>query len=1002
MITTSSAKILLKEFNKKKYQAFILSKDSELYLPAVSSLPGISATSQQDHFKKIISHDKDNHVCFISKNDHPHGFIWQSNSVQFKKAVRWGIIKPESMTGRVIAALGHYRVVTHERIAKGMISNTQYLKLTLLDHYHDRFEALQQLESLVNQNNHQQDYTEAVEHYVETLQTLCLNLETQFANTNLNHLNSSALLQLRDDMANDIDRAHTFLASLKTNHSLRAANRAQGHHSIMEFIKQQMTHNLYEFQGINQDITYSNKRTFALTRGELNDFIEDARKAIDDDKADPRNAVTAKHHGEFNTDSNTMLTYDFSSKKLSAKREREILLAISFIEGWDNIDYSDPLNPLLYNDTGSASLTTIKATRWQTHRNAKTFFKSIGYFLLNMVKRFFVTTQPWEEETGENKALPFHMVSTELRKKVIGSQPFWLTLVMFFKKIISTLSDAYRGVLNNGPGIKIKIPATIVNDWNATQALPSFEETIQQAEQEIVQINQIEQNRLKQLFNLCHYEPATLSPPISQLAVPDYPLTPGEQNDILTAVIRGLETFSSVFTHTIFAKDPIAGMIFTATGAIGTAAVLFPSISASIFGAAYVNWFSKFSYAMGSSKFAAAIAGGSTQAELFASAWDVLMHGPTSLTGEAVSEIADNSLAVASYFGMAYGIGYVLANGIAGHPIPWLSKRLKADLGTVPETGYPFIGAKIAVALYETCLGETTEPHCSTPSTTSSHEINKPFAQYEPMIKKFYWVHWLSKHAAALPKLSDTRLLNIQRHIDILFTKEEASSLKKIIYPEKTRSVIIQSLLIILAYIPAILRLILSVPMSLIACMKKNPHPWAPIQRASTDLLKKIAADLNRLVIAGIDLAHLLFSIAASFIKMTAFTTNMALSRLTSLVGLPISHLFHKTVAKVHTCFRQIGAFLYPARATKSVVFAHPIDTIKKTEHSYQQLMSSLNVNMTNTDAPSSEDYSHTIWHELADVTSRKKPLETLSNAEEETRSLMNELFDNKTVLMSY
>ena len=164
------AKQLLKKYNEKQYRLFTLNNDEQISLTVVSSVPGVGASKRKDIYKKTISHPySDQHLKFITKNNEAHCFVWQTKPQQLKNAVRWGIIKTHSITSKVIAALGNYRVTAHQRIARGMISNSQVVKLRLLDLYQDRFEALQNLESLANKNNSAADYEREIRLYLEKL-----------------------------------------------------------------------------------------------------------------------------------------------------------------------------------------------------------------------------------------------------------------------------------------------------------------------------------------------------------------------------------------------------------------------------------------------------------------------------------------------------------------------------------------------------------------------------------------------------------------------------------------------------------------------------------------------------------------------------------------------------------------------------------------------------------------------------------------------------------------
>lgn len=941
-----NAKTLLAKYIDEKYTNFTLNDDSELTLPRVSSVPWISVSNRKDVYKKIkLPHD-DSHVCFISKNDEPYSFLWKTSPEKLKDGVRWGIVRTESITGKVISALGKYRIAAHERVIKGMMSNTQDLKLKLLDLYQDRFEALQELESLVNTNSSKEQYEFIINRYIERLTQISDELDDRFNNSILLKLHAGALIQIKKDLAQDIARANDYLHSLKDKQSLKSNNRARGNDSILEFVKRQMNYNLYELQGMNQDLTYSNKRWFALTRGELNDYIEDARKEIDDHQADPRNAVTAKHHGLYCTNLAAKVSYDFSMDDLTAERERQVLLGISFIEGWDKVENSHSSTPYVTSGEASENLSIITATNWQRHRNFKVFLKSTAYFFLNMIKGVFAETQPWEEEAWSDEQPNFHLFAKKLRQEAKPNQPLWFKPYYFIKSLTHVTVDIFKGIRTIGSQLVFRLPVDIFNDWASTNDLPDFDlVTKVAAERELEDIRKIEADSLNNLLGNLDYK-ITTSAATSMLAQSEYRLTSGEANDILTAVVRGVDGFSSIFTHEIYAKDPFAGLLFTATYAVGGAAIFMPTASVALFGSAYVNWFTGFSYAMGSSKLAATIAGGSTQAQLAVMAWDLVLRGPNSVGANTAKQVLKNPITIIAYAAAAYGLGYVLANGI-GHPIPWLSETIKEDSGKIPETNYPILGGKLAIALYELLATHEAHPYHPVKIRFNGTELdNYPEIQLsdsdKEIINRLRMVSWLTTNALDLPKLSSDNLNSIARHIDALFKPEEAAALKKILYPEKERSIAYQLFAIPLSYLPALLRLTSALIMSGVAGIMDKPHPLQPIKEAGGALGNKIAKDLNRLVIATVGVVHLSTNIASSLLKALIFALNMTVGRLAGLVNWHPAQTMHKGIAYVHVFFNKIGEFFYPARATKSVVDEHPNQAVKTVEETYRKFMSSL------------------------------------------------------------
>lgn len=945
-----SPKTLLAELNQKRYRAFILNNDeNELITQIISPVPGVAASKRKDVYTKNSFPKNGAHqVKFIAKNGHTQGFIWHTTPDQIKVAVRWGIINTQSITGKVISSLGNYRIAAHERAAKGMISNSQVLKLKLLDLYQDRFEALQALESLVNRNNSYTTYETHLQEYIQRLNEISTNLEGYFNDVDhqTSGLKPTAIDELKADIQRDISRTRVYLNSLIQHDDLRAANRARGKNSIMEFVKNQMHQGLYELQGLNQDITFNKHRDFALTRGRFNDFIEAARAIMEHDQADPRNEVTPKHHGLYSDSEhpNTPITYDFTEDQLSHAREREVLLAISFIERWDILDISKDKAPRLRNGTGVEDLDIIAATKWKTHRNFKALLKSVGYFAFNIIKGIFVPTHSWEEEAWNNPN--FHLFASTLRAQVTPVEPMWRKPLKFLKQIAHAIMDIFNGIRDFGAQLVIKMPDDILNDWESTQDLEPLIDTIKAAERELNEIQAEEDSRLRSLLKKCHYNEEQIQtllesamPQNGRLARAEYSLTPGEQNDILTGMAKGLTAFGGVFSK-MYAEDPIAGLLFTAAYSLGAATIYFPVQMGGILGANYVQSFSNFAYSMASSKFGAVLTGATTQGQVTVAAWDNLIHGPNSITVDTLYKFGEDPLTFGAYIAAAYGIGHVLINGIAGYKIPWLSDHLRADLGTKPQAGYPFIGGKVALGLYEILSSEDPEEFIA-PQWSSNAE-SEPSEEQQKILNQRFLVHWLSQHAQTIPKLHSKHRFALSRHIEVLFTKEEADSLKKIIYPESQPSIAFQLLSIPLSYIPALIHLGLALGLSLAAAIAGKSHPLEPSKRAGIYLWDKVKKDLSRLIVFATHMAYIPYFFMYTLTKALVYTVTLIIGRVASLFDASPAHDIHQFFAAVHIAFRQMAEFLYPARALKHVVVAHPANTMGIVEESYVTCMSEL------------------------------------------------------------
>ncbi len=942
-------KKLLAELIEQRYKTFLLNSDRELIVPVLSSMPGVAISKRLDIYQKIDSHPTPHHVKFITKNDEPNTFVWKTSTEKLQQAVRWGIVKPHSITGKVIASLGKYRTIAHERVLKGLISNSQVTKLKLLDLYQDRFTALQSLESLVNKHTSHEEYKAAFAKYRQELQAIEERITSYFSQIDVIGLDKQSFAQIAADIQADRKRADTYWQELQNASDLRPYNRSRGKHSILEFVKQQMVHGLYELQGINQDMTYSANRYFALTRGELNDVIEDARKEIEDHEADLRNAVTAKHHGIYSTDPNELFIYDFSREDMSLVRQNQVLTAISFIEGWDRLETPKDGVPYVSNGDKTELLEVYAATRWRTHRSLIAALKSMRSFAFNIVKGFFVSTTPWEEEDWQNKS--FHLQATQLHAHVRPNKPFWKKPALFLRQLSYALIDVFDGVRDFGAKLVINMPEDLVNDWQATMHLPELDLLLKETAQICQQIQQEEKDTLEKALRWCDNgiikEPSTAT---IHLADVEYELSAGEFNDILNSIVRGLNGFGSVFSHNIYAKDPLGGLAFTATYLLGIGMIYLPAYSASIFGSNLVNSFNTISYAMASSPLGAAVAGGSTLAEASIVAWDGLLHGPSGIALNALYQVGEDPITIAAYGAAAYAVGYLLVNGIAGHKIPVLSDMLAEDLGTDPSTGYPIIGAKVALMGYEALLTHPELEHKLPDLQQLLQEID--YGEHEKQLKQFKLIIWLAGHAKMLPKLDAQHRFALIRQIELLFNKAESESLKKLFYPEKYSSIAFQLVAIPLSYIPALLRMIIAPALSLVAWAKGNPYPQAPVMRAAEFLIDKAKKDLSRLIVVTTNLTYLVYTLVATPVKMTAYLSVMAVGRIAGLFNAKPAHITHRFFASAHNFFRTLGEFFYPVRAMKEVASAHPTDTMFKVNNSYATLLTQIGQNNDIEEAP--------------------------------------------------
>ena len=921
-------KKLLADDNYARYRAYMLNAEPELRLPSISNAPGIAVSRRMDIYKKTVEKNQEAEQCsvkFITKNNEPYAFVWETTAKKLKEATCWGIIKPESMTGKVIYHLGKYRVIAYDRVSKGMMSNSHVVKLKLVDLYQARFKALEALESLVNKENGLDDFNQTFAAYIAELESIKAQLDQDFRALPRTGFDTDTILQIKNDIDADIQRTRVYQAGLAKATSLSAYCSARGPRSIMVFVKEQMLHGLYELQGINEDMTYSRKRYFALTRGELNDLIEDARKDIDQHQVDIHNSVTEKHHGIYGLDDEPRY-YEFPVAQLSRVQERETLLAISFIEGWDKLAVNTVSNTgTVQNRHGEERLDTIAATKWKTHRHGIAFFKSMGFYLLNMIAGIFVSTKPWEEHTWIGSS--FNLVAAQLWRHIAPKGPLWKKPYEFFKKAAYILVDLCIGVKDTGQSLGIHLFEDVVNDWRSTQDLEDLAQTLQGIGLAIQNISAVEQSRLETIFTTLQLQPTPLENlSYDQFATVDYLLTGGDHSDILTVVAKGLDNFGSVFYHN-FAKNPVQGVLFTAGYAIGAGAIFLPTMTASAFGPNYVKWFTDFAYSMASAPMSAMIAGASIQGHFVASSWELLTQGPNGRVMKTVYNIGEDPISSAAYVVAAYGLGHVLLNVVAPYKIPVISQYLEAELGTNRRLCKLVAGGK-----YGAFVGDALNPK----QLPDGSRIDNTAVQVQQNNDQIKLLSFLLTNASMLTKLEAKQRFMLSRQIDNLFRDtKDRESLKKLIYPEIQYSVAYNLLRLPLYYPVAALRIVVSVLFSFLALVKCSKHPLEPVHRAITAMQEQMKKNFSHLMVAAAHFTYFGYVVPATVVKMAMSLATMAITRVVGLFNGKPAHALHRLMAASHVFFRSLGEYLYPSSLVKDIGSAHPIHTARKIETSY-------------------------------------------------------------------
>jgi hypothetical protein len=953
----SSDKSLLKAYNKNRWDEFIQDNDPEMLLPEVSIMYRRSATKKLDKFEKTIipnPNENDCHVKVITKNGKPEAYVWQTTPEKLALGVRWGIIHVESLTSKVISALGQYRITAHEIIAKGMISNSHAIKIALLDSYQDRFEKLQALESLVNQDNTEDEITAALDAYINEMVDLKAGLHNKLKAADFEAIVPKALQRLVDDVDADIQRAQHFKLKTKAG-NLRAINRAKGYYSILEFVKDQMTYNLAEMQGLNQDITYSLEKTFALTRGRMNDYILDAQKLINDHEPDFRNGVNAKHHGHF--DATHRVIYDFSADGLSPEKERQAMLAVSFIEGWDRVDSTDRLHPVLQSNQQTYPLKTIAATRWRVARDLPSFGRKIGNMLFNMLKNLVTSTQSWKENEPKayRDADKFQMVSYELNAHSKENLSIWQMLGKGIKRAAIGLKDIGFGVYHAGKSVSHDTFIDLRSDWESSKKAGDFETVIRAADEHINAMHTAEKDNLDRVFHnvintgenkrfvtLDDLKRKDVGPHLANISIAhqDYHLTASEANDILNSVLRGVTGFSEVFTHDLFAKNPVAGCAFLASYGLAAAAIIAPTY-VSFLGSKLIALQNQLGSLLAGSKFSAAISVASLESQLASMALDGVMHGPSGQIGHLASEFTNSTLKLSVMLAVAYTAGRLLADGVNGYRIPGVVGEVLHEEANGNHLNYLILGAKFLIVTKE--LTEKGEKHKFSKEELAIHEEllasnRDEVNQYKQKIQQYIFVKWLSDNYKKIPKLPFQMRCNIEKHIESQFPVDDALALKKIIRHEEPRSIAFYLIAIPLTYITSLARIFINAGMSFVALCKGSEHPGRPLKNGFVALGRQLSKDTSRLAMFAFSLTRLVSHGFTSLIKMVVVVGMLAVGRLAALINFQPGHATHRVMAKAHVAWRTLGAILYPSRIIKHNVSANPKSVVNKYETSYKKL----------------------------------------------------------------
>ncbi len=558
-----------------------------------------------------------------------------------------------------------------------------------------------------------------------------------------------------------------------------------------------------------------------------------------------------------------------------------------------------------------------------------------------------------------------HMVTHDLHEHSKENKNLWHIPFNLIKRLVLGVKDIFGGLYSSSKNIVGNLFLDLRFDWHATRRLPNFGSVLANADTHIKTIKEFEADHLqailtsvidakhnKGFINADDLKRKDQSEYLKNfmLAHQDYHLTSGEANDILNSLVRGLSEFSDVFTHELFSKNPVAGLAFLATYGVVAAAVLAPSYVAFL-GPKFLAFQSKLAAALAGSKFSGAISAASLQAQIMSMAVDGFQHGPSGQVGTLAHEFVKNPLKLATMIGIAYGTGVLLADGVAGHHIPGPIGDVLHEEANGNTINYVILGAKFFLISHALFSKDGNYKFSHNDLEINDNDLlqnDELLKQYQTEIQRFVFIKWLSDNHHKITKLPVAVRSDISRHIDAIFSADDAISLQKLVRHEKTRSIAFQLFNIPLSYIGSLLRIcIFDVGMSIVAAIKGREHPLQPLKNGVLALGRQLSKDLSRLVTFAAELTRVVVGGVTSIVKMLAFVAAMAVGRLGAMVGLQPGHGAHRFFANAHVGLRRLGEILYPTGLVKHNVSANPNSTVKKHESSYQKLLDKMGIDHT-------------------------------------------------------
>lgn len=888
-----SKKDLANIINNQKLDEFKRSAQRELFILPLSIWPiRLFGAESIRYTKKPVELNAGNTIDIIDEDKKAHSFTWrtQNQHQEIIAAVRYGILKPQALTSRVISALGGYRLKELERIyEQGIISDKYQEKRILLDITQDRIELCQELERLINSNADAEKIKNTLKHYIEQVEQLRDGKVKELKA--LEQYDADAVATMQEFMNADILAARKLLRRLKkpTKSSLAKLLSATGPDSLATFIKKRMIPTLRQAQTLNQNMTYS-RSSGSWLRGDFHSYCEDAMKEINDDKADHHNVILPEHQGIFaSAKEGQDWLFDFEHLGKNKEAIHHVFRALSFITKQDYLDDSDPDHIKLVSteldSTGKPKQFELEKTRFTKWSHAGSFvdrLQRLGEWFVNVlygiavgvfidIGAFFVglfrgiAKDSYEEPEAiaeyyklkspnliaENTKFAKLTEKMNLKPQSLGAK-LGYKLGKFLK---NTILEFTKGIVVTLKNARLVLFDDIRNDYRLGHAEPQTnQEIMDRFFKKLAKLENKKSEKMKKLAKKIHKElnrkvkqgyqkkyQEQHYPLTSQLAEPPYALTPCYLNDITNAIPAGLKIFLEKFTHNVQAKHSFIGMIFNFAYVAGFLAVQAPE-TVRFLGERYIN----FSNAIGSAVTHGStmgISSGFTQAQIFAGISEAMIHGRKSWLAKGAEMFEKDPSDILIYTGLAVGLGYLIACKLN---IPWLSERLYEELGDFPIPALASAGAKVGVLLVELFEREHTDKKIAAAKKQLLKELKK--SENQALLAMF-------AHQQLVPHLSPRVKRDMIEWMKRDFAKHPAliDAVQDKLYPEEPQSIIGETMSLIVMY-----------PLYLLRCLATvvtwNTQPWI-------EFAAKIQKDLTRLATAVSTLVHTIGSFVRVMVR---------------------------------------------------------------------------------------------------------------------------------------